>query len=600
MISTLSKLLDLLTPRERRQSYLLLCMIIVMGLLDVIGVASIMPFMSVLTNPEVIQTNKYLAAVYKKIGSTDNQTFIFFLGIMVLLTLVVSIAFKAFTTYAMLRFGHMRNYSLSRRLVEGYLHQPYEWFLNRNSSDLGAAILSEVGQVVTGALIPMIKLIANGVVVLFLLTLIVVIDPMLATIVTLVLGVAYAVIYLLMRGYLGRIGLDRVKANQERFKVVNEAFGGIKDVKISGLENSFLQQYQGPAERFARRLAASQIGAQLPRFALEIVTFGGMLLVVLYLMAGTGGLQQVLPLIALYAFAGYRLMPALQQVYTQLSALRFSAPGLVSLHKDLKEFASDNILSGIHKTAPSIDFVHELKLANIIYTYPRTNRPSLNELSLEIPVHTTIGIVGATGSGKTTVVDIVLGLLRPDKGQLLVDDALIDFENVRSWQNKLGYVPQQIYLADNSVAANIAFGVPSNQIDYNAVENAARIANLHNFVTNQMPKGYETVIGERGVRLSGGQRQRIGIARALYHDPEVLILDEATSALDNLTEQAVMGAVHNLGHSKTIILIAHRLTTVRNCDQIFFLHNGQLVGKGNYSELIEKNTNFRTMANSNS
>ena len=575
-------------------------MIIVMGLLDVIGVASIMPFMSVLTNPEVIQTNKYLAAVYKKIGSTDNQTFIFFLGIMVLLTLVVSIAFKAFTTYAMLRFGHMRNYSLSRRLVEGYLHQPYEWFLNRNSSDLGAAILSEVGQVVTGALIPMIKLIANGVVVLFLLTLIVVIDPMLATIVTLVLGVAYAVIYLLMRGYLGRIGLDRVKANQERFKVVNEAFGGIKDVKISGLENSFLQQYQGPAERFARRLAASQIGAQLPRFALEIVTFGGMLLVVLYLMAGTGGLQQVLPLIALYAFAGYRLMPALQQVYTQLSALRFSAPGLVSLHKDLKEFASDNILSGIHKTAPSIDFVHELKLANIIYTYPRTNRPSLNELSLEIPVHTTIGIVGATGSGKTTVVDIVLGLLRPDKGQLLVDDALIDFENVRSWQNKLGYVPQQIYLADNSVAANIAFGVPSNQIDYNAVENAARIANLHNFVTNQMPKGYETVIGERGVRLSGGQRQRIGIARALYHDPEVLILDEATSALDNLTEQAVMGAVHNLGHSKTIILIAHRLTTVRNCDQIFFLHNGQLVGKGNYSELIEKNTNFRTMANSNS
>lgn len=600
MISTLSKLLDLLTPRERRQSYLLLCMIIVMGLLDVIGVASIMPFMSVLTNPEVIQTNKYLAAVYKKIGSTDNQTFIFFLGIMVLLTLVVSIAFKAFTTYAMLRFGHMRNYSLSRRLVEGYLHQPYEWFLNRNSSDLGAAILSEVGQVVTGALIPMIKLIANGVVVLFLLTLIVVIDPMLATIVTLVLGVAYAVIYLLMRGYLGRIGLDRVKANQERFKVVNEAFGGIKDVKISGLENSFLQQYQGPAERFARRLAASQIGAQLPRFALEIVTFGGMLLVVLYLMAGTGGLQQVLPLIALYAFAGYRLMPALQQVYTQLSALRFSAPGLVSLHKDLKEFASDNILSGIHKTAPSIDFVHELKLANIIYTYPRTNRPSLNELSLEIPVHTTIGIVGATGSGKTTVVDIVLGLLRPDKGQLLVDDALIDFENVRSWQNKLGYVPQQIYLADNSVAANIAFGVPSNQIDHNAVENAARIANLHNFVTNQMPKGYETVIGERGVRLSGGQRQRIGIARALYHDPEVLILDEATSALDNLTEQAVMGAVHNLGHSKTIILIAHRLTTVRNCDQIFFLHNGQLVGKGNYSELIEKNTNFRTMANSNS
>ncbi|EWG99105.1 hypothetical protein Q427_26930 [Halomonas sp. BC04] len=238
-----------------------------------------------------------------------------------------------------------------------------------------------------------------------------------------------------------------------------------------------------------------------------------------------------------------------------------------------------------------------IRLEDITYRYPQAERPALDQLSLEIPARTTVGLVGSTGSGKTTTVDIILGLLTSQHGQLVVDGTPITADNVRAWQRAIGYVPQHIYLADDTVAANIAFGLPADKIDMQAVERAARIANLHDFVVNDMDHGYDTQVGERGVRLSGGQRQRIGIARALYRDPEVLVLDEATSALDNITEQAVMEAVHNLGHRKTIILIAHRLSTVEACDRIFLLKHGRLDGTGRYDELLADNANFQSMVN---
>jgi ABC-type multidrug transport system fused ATPase/permease subunit len=374
----------------------------------------------------------------------------------------------------------------------------------------------------------------------------------------------------------------------------------VKDVKVAGLEGAMLGRFAGPAKRFARRQAASQVSSQLPRFALEIVAFGGMLAVVLYLVADSGKLQQALPVLSVYAFASYRLMPALQQVYVQMSNLRFAGPALVALHRDFDSLSPeghDNL--ALHHLAP-LGIQQVLQLEQVEYTYPKAPRAALNTLSLEIPARSTVGLVGATGSGKTTTVDIILGLLRPQGGQLMVDGKPITTDNVRSWQRTIGYVPQHIYLADDTVAGNIAFGLPPEQIDQDAVKRAARIANLHEFVMSDMPQGYTTRVGERGVRLSGGQRQRVGIARALYHDPDVLILDEATSALDNLTEQAVMEAVHNLGKRKTIILIAHRLTTVRECDQIFVLEKGRLVGQGTYSELIETNERFRAMASGHS
>jgi ABC-type multidrug transport system fused ATPase/permease subunit len=250
----------------------------------------------------------------------------------------------------------------------------------------------------------------------------------------------------------------------------------------------------------------------------------------------------------------------------------------------------------VRREAPvPMRLMQDVVLENIVYQYPRAARPSLNDLCIRIPARSTVGLVGATGSGKTTMVDIILGLLQQQSGRLLVDGVEISGENRRNWQSSIGYVPQNIFLADDSVAANIAFGVAEQHIDQAAVERAARIANLHDFVVGGLPDGYRTSVGERGVRLSGGQRQRIGIARALYHRPQLLILDEATSALDNLTEQVVMDAVHNLGHEITIILIAHRLTTVRECDRIFLLDNGRVAAAGNFRELVDSNEVFRSM-----
>jgi ATP-binding cassette, subfamily B, bacterial PglK len=439
------------------------------------------------------------------------------------------------------------------------------------------------------------QLLAHSTIALFLIILLIIVDPILSLIVALVLGGTYSFIYMTIRRYLSRIGADRLAANKKRFQVAHEALGGIKEVKIFGREFSFFSRFINPSYRVSRNQANSQVAALIPRYILEIVAFGGILLITLYLFRSHGNFNQVLPLLAVYTFAGYRLIPALQNIYQDLSKLRFGLPALNLLHKDILEFKENEqpIKEPISK--PMV-LRKSITLKDIIFTYPGAHTQALQELDLEIPAKSTIGLVGATGSGKTTIVDIILGLLWPDKGKLLVDNIPITQENVRPWQRALGYVPQHIYLADDSVAANIAFGIPPEDIDMNAVTRAAKIAELHEFVTEELSKGYNTLVGERGVRLSGGQRQRIGIARALYHDPDVLIFDEATSSLDNLTEKAVMKDLHNLGLTKTIILIAHRLTTVKNCHLIYFIEHGKLKAKGTYNELVEQETSFRNMA----
>jgi len=363
-------------------------------------------------------------------------------------------------------------------------------------------------------------------------------------------------------------------------------------VKLASLEKVYVQRFASPAQTYAQHQASAQVISQLPRFALEAIAFGGMLLVVLYLMARSGGFAEALPVVALYALAGYRLMPALQQVYGAITQLRFVGPALEALHRDISDFQPFYE----YENGNLQPLTQSIAIKNIFYRYPNAARLALKDVSLNIKARTTVGLVGATGSGKTTTVDLILGLLEPNAGTLEVDGKIIDKSNRRAWQRCLGYVPQQIYLSDDTVAANIAFGVAPEAIDQIAVERAAKIANLHEFVSNEMPDGYKTSVGERGVRLSGGQRQRIGIARALYHNPQVLILDEATSALDNLTEQAVMEAVHNLGHNVTIILIAHRLSTVKECDTIFFLDKGEIHGHGTFEELTLSNERFRAMA----
>ena len=516
------------------------------------------------------------------------------MGIVVFVFLFISIAFKALTTWALLRFTHMREYSLGMRLVSGYLRQPYEWFLGRHSADLGKAVLSEVQEVVNGTLIPLMQMLAQGAVVLALLLLLIVAEPVLALGIGGVLGLGYGALYTLLRRRIRRMGIEREVANNDRFKTLAEAFGGIKEIKVGGLENVLIRRYNGPAKRVARSITAAQLAKQMPRFVLEALAFGGMLLVVLYLMQTHGRLDQAMPIIALYALGSYKLLPALQQVYAHLSTLRFAQPALDKLRADLADMPPPE--TPLSPSVLPMAVAQEIRLKTVAYRYPGSERLALDGLDLTIPARATVGLVGPTGSGKTTAVDILLGLLAPAAGALEVDGQSVHSGNCRDWQRILGYVPQQIFLIDDSITANIAFGVAPEAVDRAAVERAARVANLHDFIATELPAGYATQVGERGVCLSGGQRQRIGIARALYHGPQVLVLDEATSALDNLTEQAVMEAVQNLGHDITIVMIAHRLSSVRKCDCIYVLDRGRASARGTYDELLASSDHFRRMA----
>ena len=575
-MQTLKKILSLLTPYEQFRAFLLLIMILIMALLDMIGVVSILPFMAVLTNPVLIETNLILNSMFKFsniFGVENNEQFLFFLGVLVFLLLVISLIFKAFTTYVQVRFVALREYSIGKRLVEGYLHQPYSWFLSRNSADLGKTILSEVNEVIGNGISPLMELIAKSAVAIALIILLIITDPKLALIVGFSLGSVYWAIFIFLKSYLKRIGKERLRNNQQRFISVSEAFGAAKEVKIGGLEEVYIKKFSESSQNFAQNQASSLVISQLPRFILEAIAFGGIMLIILYMMMKTGGFNNALPIISLYVFAGYRLMPALQQIYGSFTQLTFIGPSINILSNDIKNLKiyNSNQDQGVLSLNKSI------RLKNICYSYPNTSRIALKNININIPAKSIVGLVGTTGSGKTTAVDIILGLLEPQKGTIEIDGHIITKKNSRSWQRSVGYVPQHIYLADDTIAANIAFGVDPKNMNQEDIERASKIANLHEFVVSELSEKYKTTIGERGVRLSGGQRQRIGIARALYHKPKVLILDEATSALDNQTEKLVMDAVKNISKDVTIIMIAHRLNTVKNCDIIYKLENGEII-----------------------
>jgi ABC-type multidrug transport system fused ATPase/permease subunit len=595
MFETFRKLLDLLTPSERRRGYLLVVLILVEGVIQMVGIASILPFLAVLANPGAVESNARLHAVYQWLGFTDPHHFLVFLGVAIFCIVFFGLLFRTFTHYAMYRYVFLRGYTISARLLAGYLGQPYSWFLDQHSAQLGANILTDVAKVVGQALMPAMRLLSYGVVTLTLIGLLVAVQPKAAMVLAVMIGGTYGLIYAGVRRRLHVLGEARYVANHQRFQAAGDAIGGIKDVKVLGLEESYVRRFRKPALDVARYDAAVAVIGEVPRHVLEAVGFGGMLLFIIVMLAtGDGKLGDVLPILGVYAFAGLRLFPALQQVYSSFTALRFAKPTLDQLHADLVETGGGR-LAGRAGIEP-LGLRGELELADVEYAYPKSERQALRGVDMVIPARTTVGLVGGTGAGKTTAVDLILGLLEPQKGAIRVDGVPITAANRHAWQRTIGYVPQQIFLTDDSVAANIAFGLPPEAIDRAAVERAARIAELHEFIMDELPQGYDTPVGERGVRLSGGQRQRIGIARALYHDPDVLILDEATSALDNLTEKAVMDAVHNLGHAKTIILIAHRLSTVRACDTIFMMEQGRVVAEGNYDALIAGNQSFRAMA----
>lgn len=586
MIQTYRKLKDLLNPREQRMALLLLGLMLARGLVEMAGVASVVPLMAVLSDQEIIETNRYLSAAYNFFGFTNTNAFMIFLSAAMFAVIVVRSGFAALTQYAMLRFAQMRSHTLSVRLLGTYLGRPYPWFLHRHSADMGKTVLLEVEQVVKGSLMPALELVSNAIVSSCIIALVLVAEPMVALTTTTVIGAAYGAIYLSMRKYVTRIGAERLQASRQRFQIAQEVLSGVKEVKLGGHEKVYLGRFEKQSYKVARLSSIAQVAKQMPRYALELMAIGAMLSIVMALLIRADGqLAVALPKIALFSFAALRLLPVLEALYQAFVALGFGQATLNNLYDDLFE----DIKGPDYRAKPEpMKLNQAITLENVDFAYPKAERPALKDVSLIIPAHSTVGFVGTTGAGKSTIIDIILGLLEAQKGSLKVDGTVINHDNVRAWQRSIGYVPQQIFLSDESMAANIAFGLSPRNIDLAAVERAARMANLHDFVVNDLPQGYDTTIGERGIRLSGGQRQRVGIARALYSDPDVLILDEATSALDNVTERAVMEAVQNLSHKKTIVMIAHRLTTVGNCDRIFRIDRGKVVAQGTFDEVVSK------------
>jgi len=592
----LKKFLFILNSSEKKKLALLLIMTLIMAFLDTIGIASILPFMSVLTNPSLIETNFILNTMFQIsqiFGVKTYLQFLFFLGAAAFILLIVSLVFKALTIYLQVRFIQMCEYAIGKRLVEGYLHQHYSWFLSRNSADLGKIILSEVQEIISGGMAPLMQIITSGMVAIFLITILIIANPKLTLVIGLLLACMYMLIFYFLQNYIKRLGTERLKNNRLRFTAVSEAFGASKEIKVGGFEEVYIKIFSKASQIFARTHTAAKLISQLPRFILEAIIFGSILLIILYFMDQAGSFNNAIPVLSLYIFAGYRLVPALNVIYSSSTSITFIVPSLNKLHDDFKSFKSFNK----EQDRGILSLNAAITLKNINYSYPNSPKKTLQNISLTIPVKSHVAFIGATGSGKTTLVDIILGLLEPQQGTLEIDGKIITNQNLRSWQRSIGYVPQHIYLSDDTIAANIAFGVELKDIDQNIVEKSSKISNLHEFVINELPKKYQTIIGERGVRLSGGQRQRIGIARALYRNPKILILDEATSALDIQTEKAVMDAINNLDKNITIILIAHRLGIVKNFNKIFLLEKGKLKNEGTFEELKIINENFYLSAN---
>ncbi|HMB54010.1 MAG TPA: ABC transporter ATP-binding protein [Thermoanaerobaculia bacterium] len=592
-MSTLSNLVRILSPRERRQMMLLMPLLAVTAVVEVAGIASITPFLALVADPEAVERHELLRRIYEMGGFADTRGFLIALGLLMFGFVVLSNALSAFATWAVLRFAWMRSHTIALRILRGYLGRPYLFFLEHHSADLGKNLLTEVNQVVAGTVVPAMKAVAGGIAALGVFALLFYIDPLLATLTALVMGGAYGTIFFSIRRRQRRLGEVRLEANRGRFEALAEAFGGIKEVKLLGRERAMERRFAKPSYAFVGATASNAVVAQLPRYALEAVAFGGILLMVLYLLGRGEDFESVLPVLGLYAFAGYRLMPSLQQIFHGMTSVRFNASALEHLIADLPP---PGTATAERPAGPPMRLARSLRLCGVDFHYPTAKQPLFNGLDLEIEAFTTVAFVGQTGSGKSTLADLVLGLLRPDAGAIEVDDVPLDDSNLARWQANLGYVPQSIFLTDDTVTRNIAFGLPDEQIDREAVERAARAACIDEFITGEMPRGYDTLVGERGVRLSGGQRQRIGIARALYHDPEVLVFDEATSSLDGGTEELVMQAVRDLASSRTIVLIAHRLSTVRDCDRIFLLSAGEVVDTGTYDELIDGSARFRALA----
>jgi len=595
MIRTYKQLWYLLENKEKRKAINLLLQMVIFGVVEMFGIVSIIPLIAVLTEPLLIEQNNFLIFIYQTFNFQSTNSFLIFLTSIVFIVTVLRALFNGFLNHNILRYTQLRNHAFSTRLLASYLKKPYIYFLNKHSADLGKTVLSEVEQVIFGSLLPSLQLLSRAIIALFIVLAIFLANPVIAGASIFTLSISYSLVYLFLRHYLLKKGQQRIKANRNRFMIAQEALVGIKEIQVRNATNIYLKNFDKATSFFHHLKIQTSLIKLIPQLLIQISAIGGVLIVILIsLVKVEENYNEVIPLIALYALAGMRFLPVIQGLFQNLSSLRFGKPALDNLFQELSN-KKENNKNLKDKIIPN--FKNEIKLKNIYFSYPDSQTKVISNLSLVIKAKSSVAFVGSTGAGKSTVIDLILGLLMPQKGSITIDGIELNASSIKSWQNHIGYVPQSIFIADDTIAKNIALGSEESEIDYERIEHVAKIANLDNFIQKNLSSKYHTNVGEGGVKLSGGQRQRLGIARALYINPKVLIFDEATSALDNLTEQTIINSINLLKRSLTIIFIAHRLSTIKTCDNIFLIEKGNLKNQGNFQDLCNKDELFKKMAN---
>jgi ABC-type multidrug transport system fused ATPase/permease subunit len=582
LISLLKKAWHVQEPEEKKAASILFFLMLLGMLLECLGIGIILPILSLLHDEELVGKYPEFAQFVEWIGNPSHGGLIVVLFGVLLILFILKNLFLLYLSWRQSTFAYSVIGNLSTRLLTRYLHQPYSFHLTRNSGNLIRNTTSEVGMFGFNFLIPGLNVIAEGLVFLGLSIMLLLVEPLGTAIVVGTLAILWALFQKPLSNFLSRHGTLRQKYDGLRVTHIQESLGSVKDLKVLGREDEFLEAF-GPLNRkWARSGRFQQIFQRIPTFATEVVAIMAICLLVFVMIYSGKELSSVVPALGLFGAVAFRLLPSSNRILSSLQAMSFGVPVIEVLSSELKLDSKEGISNG----SSPISFEKEIKVSDVSFCYETGGRAALSEVNLTIGVGQSVGLIGQSGSGKSTTVDVILGLFAPQEGDVFIDGTKIS-SNLRSWQNQIGYVPQSIFLIDKSIRRNIALGVPPDEIDEEALEQAIKSAQLRDFV-QELPDGLNTLVGERGVRLSGGQRQRIGIARALYHNPSVLVLDEATSALDTETESEIMQDVHALKGDKTIIIVAHRLSTLVNCDKLYRFDKGRIVETGSPEDIISK------------
>ncbi|MGG1399967.1 ABC transporter ATP-binding protein [Bacillus salipaludis] len=583
---SIKKLWVLFEKKDKKKFLLLFFMMIIAAIFETVGIGLIVPFVGIVTNPATIHEQHILSYIYELLNFNSTNAFILFGVIFLFAVYIFKNVYLLFFYYAQYRVIFNQKVKLSKEMFKEYLIKPYTFHLQRNSAELQRNVNGEVTKVFDGILIASFQLMTELLVIAFILSLLIATAPIATVTSGILLSGSVLVFFKTFRHKITDLGKENQRVSREVIKWVNQGLGASKEIKVSGKENYFVNSYSNQSKIMANNTIYKNMLDQVPRLFIETLLVSVVLVTMVIIVFQGTDTDTLVATMSLFAMAAFRLMPSITRIVAMLTTIRFSQPALTVVYNDLILDNSSN--SPAHQDKhiePTKDnsgrktFRHSINLENVYFRYPNQEEYSVKNVSLSIPIGNSVAFVGTSGAGKTTIVDIILGLFEPEKGRVTVDGIDLN-ELMPIWKNKIGYIPQSIYLSDETIQKNVAFGINDQDIDESAVQKAIEDAQLKDFI-DSLPEGLNTVVGERGVRLSGGQRQRIGIARALYNNPEIIFLDEATSALDNSTEKEIMKAIDSLKGEKTLIIIAHRLSTIENCDIVFKVDKGKLVSVDN-------------------